>query len=87
MRSPEAMLSCIWRDVLSVEQLSVGDSFFKLGGNSLLGLRLAAQVSKCFGVKVDTHTIIQFPTIRQMAELVDRLLSVTDDAEMEESAI
>lgn len=89
----EAILSNIWREVLSVDRVGVDDGFFELGGNSLLGMRLAAKTSECFGVNVASHSIVQFPTIRQLAQLVDRLLPVaqpepmTNDAEMEEGAI
>src|SRR5690606_12776902 len=41
----EGRLMAIWQDVLQVEQVGRFDSFFELGGDSILSIQLAARAS------------------------------------------
>ncbi|WP_212751048.1 phosphopantetheine-binding protein, partial [Pseudoalteromonas ruthenica] len=40
----EACLCDIWSDLLSVSKVSIFDDFFKLGGNSIHAVRMAAKI-------------------------------------------
>ena len=67
----EATLSRAWESVLGVRDISVTDSFFDLGGHSLLGVKLLSRLSLQFGVDLPLRAIFESPTIEQMAELLD----------------
>ncbi|MDA8388347.1 MAG: AMP-binding protein [Nitrospiraceae bacterium] len=70
-RTPaEIMLAGIWSDILGIKRVGVSDNFFELGGHSLLVARLAAQIRKKTGRTLPVNTILQSPTIRQLAELL-----------------
>ena len=89
----EVILAEIWGDVLSRKDISIDAGFFELGGNSMLGMRVAARTAESFGVNVAVHSIIQYPTIRQLARLVESLRSASrsepelNDADVEEGTI
>lgn len=68
----EQTLAEIWRDVLRVENIGRDDDFLALGGHSMLGMRLLVDVATRFCVAVTFPDIAQYPTIRRMAELVER---------------
>jgi acyl-coenzyme A synthetase/AMP-(fatty) acid ligase/acyl carrier protein len=71
----EATLTRNWQEVLGVATVGRDDNFFELGGDSLLGMRLMAKVSESLSMQPIIATIHQYPTVRQMAELIEALLS------------
>lgn len=75
-RTPiEEALSGIWSKLLGVERVGMRDNFFALGGHSVLGIRLMAEVEAIFGVEVPLRELFENATIEQFVEmLLDRLL-------------
>jgi FkbH-like protein len=66
----EAALAESWADLLRFEQVSVQDNFFHLGGTSLLAVDLFTQIEHRFGKKLPLTTLIQAPTLEQLARLL-----------------
>ncbi|MCA1587041.1 MAG: phosphopantetheine-binding protein, partial [Acidobacteria bacterium] len=70
-RTPaEARLAEIWGEVLQVGRVGCDDNFFDLGGHSLLGVRLFSQVEQQFGTRLPLATLLEAPTLAQMAGLI-----------------
>jgi amino acid adenylation domain-containing protein len=63
----EKSLYKVWSKVLLVEKIGMRDGFFDLGGNSLLGVELIAQVESELKQKLPLKALFQFSTIEQMA--------------------
>jgi amino acid adenylation domain-containing protein len=68
----EQTLAQIWREVLRVENIGRDDNFLALGGHSMLGMRLLMDVATRFAIPVAFPDIGHYPTIRRMAEFVER---------------
>jgi amino acid adenylation domain-containing protein len=66
----EERLAGIWSDLLNVRELSVHDSFFTLGGNSLMVTQVVARISETFGVELPLRSVYQAPTIAGLAAVV-----------------
>ncbi|HEX6908837.1 MAG TPA: amino acid adenylation domain-containing protein, partial [Longimicrobium sp.] len=66
----EAELVEIWQALLGVEEVGVTRSFFDLGGNSLLALRLFSQVNRRLGCDLPLATLFAGATIRHMADAI-----------------
>jgi phthiocerol/phenolphthiocerol synthesis type-I polyketide synthase E len=66
----DAELTGIFRRVLGAEHIGRTDSFFALGGNSLLALDLIAQVRRDYQVKIPLRDFFSVPTIQGLASLV-----------------
>ena len=70
-RSPgnavEEILVGIYADVLGVERVGVDDSFFDLGGDSLLAMRLSAVVNTSLDADLSVPTVFDAPTVAQLA--------------------
>lgn len=49
----EVLLAGIWRDVLKIDQISIYDNFFDLGGHSLQVMQVVTGLEKQIGVKID----------------------------------
>ncbi len=48
----EAGVLAIWRDLLSIEDISVEDHFFELGGHSLLATQVTSRIRRDLGVSI-----------------------------------
>jgi hypothetical protein len=71
-RTPtEAALLPIWRAVLGHAPIGIHDNFFHLGGHSLLAVQLASRIQKELGKPVPLRTILEGPTIAELASAID----------------
>ncbi len=66
----ERSLVGFWQDLLGVSQVGVEDSFFDLGGHSLIAVRLFAMVKKAFRVEFPISVLFEAPTIARCAALI-----------------
>jgi len=66
----ELKLATIWKKLLGTRRLSVEDSFFDLGGNSLLAAQVFAMTEKTLGRNVPLAILFQAPTIAQLAAVL-----------------
>jgi amino acid adenylation domain-containing protein len=64
---PEGALAAIWRDLLDLPAVGPDDSFFALGGTSLLTLRLVNRVRAELGVGLPFGQVFETPTLRGLA--------------------
>jgi amino acid adenylation domain-containing protein len=63
----ERELAHVWEEVLGVRPVGVTDSFFELGGQSLLAVRLVARLQERMGRAVPLATLFEAPTIEELA--------------------
>ncbi|HWQ18485.1 MAG TPA: AMP-binding protein [Methanotrichaceae archaeon] len=66
--SIEQQLIDIWEEVLGIDAIGIRDSFFDLGGSSLLAARMLIQIEKAFGRKLPMATVLKRPTVEQIAK-------------------
>ncbi|TMQ11358.1 MAG: amino acid adenylation domain-containing protein [Deltaproteobacteria bacterium] len=66
----QTLLAEIWREMLGVDQVGVHDSFFALGGHSLLVVRLVARIHRRLGVELTIRSVFESPTIAGQAERI-----------------
>ncbi|OWO81986.1 non-ribosomal peptide synthetase [Photorhabdus luminescens] len=63
----EIALATIWRELLGIEQISRHDSFFALGGHSLLGVRMIEQL-RHLGLTLAARDLFQSPVLAELAQ-------------------
>ena len=66
----ETKLVDIWENVLNVRPIGIRDNFFDLGGHSLVAVRLMNRIEEAFGKTLPIATLLQAPTIEQLAAMV-----------------
>lgn len=62
------------------DQVGVNDNFFLLGGHSLLGAQLIAEVRDAFGVQLTLRSIFDSPTAAALSAEIEKSLSARVDA-------
>ena len=67
----EKQLVDIWQDLLNVNPIGITDNYFELGGQSLLAMRLFAQIKDVTGQKLPLATLFESPTIEELAVAID----------------
>ncbi|MBR0669386.1 amino acid adenylation domain-containing protein, partial [Roseomonas hellenica] len=67
----ERALADIWAAVLGVEQVGVTDSFFDLGGHSLMATQAVARIRKQLGYEVPLRSLFAAKTIENLALLLE----------------
>jgi acyl transferase domain-containing protein len=68
----EQQIATVWQDFLGIEQISIHDSFFELGGDSLLAIQLASYLYSDLEVNIQVQELLEAPTIASIAELIQR---------------
>ena len=66
----EEILVKIWREVLALEQVGIHDSFFDLGGHSLLLTPLVLKLRDYFQLRLSMREFFERPTIAELAEMI-----------------
>jgi len=67
----ELWLAEIWEDTLNVSPISVEDSFFDLGGHSLLLVQLLARIRETIAPDLPLATLFAHPTIAGLAAILE----------------
>ena len=69
----EEALAEIWAELLGVEKVGAGHTFFALGGHSLMAMRMATSVLARFDVELPLRAVFEAPRLRDLAVHIDRL--------------
>lgn len=76
----EARVAAIWQEVLRIDRVGTRDDFFALGGDSMQALALFRRIEEAFGLALAPSTILERPTVAQLATLFSgRAASNLDD--------
>jgi len=67
----EVEVARLWEALLGISGISALDSFFELGGNSLLLTQLLAKIRKAFRVELSLAALFERPTITESARLIE----------------
>ncbi|MBW4024255.1 MAG: amino acid adenylation domain-containing protein [Proteobacteria bacterium] len=68
----QAALAEIWQEVLRRPVIATTADFFDLGGTSLLGMRLVAQIRTRLGAPIELYDLFRHPTIGGLAPTIAR---------------
>lgn len=76
----EENLAAIWQELLGVAPIGIHDSFFDLGGHSLMAVQLLARITARFGVEIPIGILFEAPTIAMLAPRLSRPVVPADAA-------
>ena len=70
----EERLAAILCPLMQLENVSVEDNFFMLGGHSLMGTQLIARIRDAFGVEITLRALFDSPTVTGISAEIERLI-------------
>jgi acyl carrier protein len=77
----------IWRSALGVPEISPDDSFFDLGGDSLMAIQVIGRINATFGLNVRPVELVSASSVALLAETIKRLLLADVDPTMARSLV
>ncbi|OBF76888.1 non-ribosomal peptide synthetase [Mycobacterium sp. 852002-51613_SCH5001154] len=77
----EETLAEIYAGVLGLQRVSVEDSFFDLGGDSLSAMRVIAEINTALDANLSVRTLFEAPSVRRLGQRAERDASGVDDIE------
>jgi len=69
----EGELCALWQGSIGLERVGIHDNFLEIGGNSLMFVRLRAQIETRFGCKLDITAFFEYPTIAELGRHLQQL--------------
>ena len=72
----ERAIARIWNDVLERPVIGRDDSFFAIGGHSLLAARVTARLRSEMGIDLPLRAVFEAPTVAALAARIDEALLV-----------
>ena len=73
----EQNITKAWQKILGIPHVSADDSFFDLGGDSLMAVQLVLEVERAVGKSLPVSVFYHTPTIRKMAQWISGELTET----------
>ncbi|MER2494067.1 amino acid adenylation domain-containing protein [Catenovulum sediminis] len=68
----EKTLVRLFENLLQVEKVGVNDSFFDLGGHSILAVRLVNQIKQTLGKQISLKALLDYPKVQDIAALIEK---------------
>lgn len=68
----EKKIAAIWQEALGIERVGVYDNFYELGGNSLMIIKVQAEIEKLFPGKIKVTDLFIYTTVSMIAEFISR---------------
>ncbi|WP_316833090.1 non-ribosomal peptide synthetase [Pedobacter aquatilis] len=79
----ERIILSIWSSILGIGDIDKDDDFFEIGGNSMLAVKMIAEIERKLGKRFALATLITNSTIRKLA----RRIESSDEQEQWESLV
>jgi len=67
----EKILAAIWQESMRINECSIDDNFFALGGHSLMAVQILSKLEKKIGKKLQLAVLFKYPDIRSLAAFID----------------
>jgi len=68
----EALIASMWQDQLSVDRIGVNDSFFDLGGDSLLAIQVLNRLRQATNANIAFRNFFEAGTVAGLARIIEQ---------------
>ena len=73
-------IALIWKELLGIEEISINDHLFRLGGHSIMAMQILGRIHQLFQVELNIAVIYTTSfTIAELARLVDEQVILQAD--------
>ncbi len=77
----EKIIADIWQEVLGIEQVSIHDNFFEMGGDSVIGLQIIAKANQA-GLRFTNKQVFEHQTIAELAAIADTSKAIQSEQDV-----
>ena len=70
----EKTLSKLWCKLYQVNEVSVLENFFAMGGDSLAAVRLAGEIADVFDITFTAAEVFRYPVLRDQAKFIEETI-------------
>ena len=70
--STQKTIAEIWQDLLQLKKVGINDSFFDLGGHSLLLVKMLRRLKASFSANLNIVDLFQYPTIAKLTQFLSQ---------------
>ena len=74
MSDSQQRLCSLFADVLGRDAVAPDENFFRLGGDSLTGMRAVVRINQAFGIRLRPAALFRYPTVESLEGEVLRLM-------------
>ena len=68
----EILLFKYWSEILNKKDISINDSFFRIGGDSILSVKLIGTLNNHLNINLALANLYEYNTINQLAAFIDK---------------
>jgi surfactin family lipopeptide synthetase B/lichenysin synthetase B len=74
-------IAAIWAQALGIRKVAPDDNFFALGGHSLLGVKVIAEIQAKTGMEEELKLsdLLEFPTLAAFTDHVESLTAASEE--------
>ncbi|MCC6456163.1 MAG: amino acid adenylation domain-containing protein [Caldilineaceae bacterium] len=83
----EGKIVSVWQELLGMSQIGVFDNFFDLGGDSLLGIQVAARLNEALATELTVQDLFDAPQIAGLAEIITATLLAAQTLQMAQNNV
>ena len=78
----QEQVAAIWGRALGVKKVKLDDNFFALGGHSLLGVKMIAEIQAKTGLEdeLKLSDLLEFPTLGAFAQHLESLTAPSEES-------
>jgi len=78
----QSQTAAIWAKALGVKSVAPDDNFFALGGHSLLGVKLLAEIQARTGIEEELRLsdLLEFPTLGEFTAHLESLAAPSEES-------
>ncbi|MCL1471384.1 type I polyketide synthase [Argonema antarcticum] len=70
----EYKIAGIYQELLGIDRVGINDSFFDLGGNSLVGIQLISRLRQDFQIELSIPSLFQSPSVAELAFVIEEII-------------
>ncbi|KLT71296.1 non-ribosomal peptide synthetase [Flavobacterium sp. ABG] len=75
----ESELAAIWEEVLKLDKVSIHDNFFRIGGDSIVSIRLISKINKAIKHKITIGDLYENNTIEALSNLIAKTKGISNE--------
>ncbi|MEG4573875.1 SDR family oxidoreductase [Microcoleus sp. N3A4] len=64
----------IYQELLGIDRVGINDSFFDLGGNSLIGVQLISRLRQDFQIELSIPSLFKSPSVAELALVIEEII-------------